>query len=387
MLPHSMEADGKGGRPAGAEEAGRRAPGVVARATLTALLLGAAVALSSLGIAALFLALDPGAGGPKALLRLLPLAGAAVAAAGLVGYAAGVDLGREMRSALSAVRMGLLVRRPREELACDSSVEELDALVEAVRRLEGRFFEDMTLYADALAEVEMMDGQRTDLLTAVATQLYAPIDRVVSLSRRLLDGEDGPIDDAKAEDARIVHGAALRLREMVTEILDLSSLVSRDVKLEMERVDIVGIAREVVETARGQVGERRLAIRLEAPDRPVIIDGHRRRLWQIATNLVGNAVKFTEKGSITVTVAVPEGGGARLEVLDTGIGIAARDQASIFDTFRQIGGRVVAGRGTGLGLAITRRLVELHRGRIGVSSVIDRGTRFSVTFPPPEGEP
>jgi len=79
----------------------------------------------------------------------------------------------------------------------------------------------------------------------------------------------------------------------------------------------------------------------------------------------------------------PHGGGAKLEVVDTGVGIAATDQASVFDTFKQIGLKPGRARGAGLGLAICKRLVELHRGRIVVSSIVGQGTRFTVTLPPP----
>jgi len=378
-----MDADEKR-EEAVAPRTGRPPPALVAASIAVALILGVCVAGISLGVAGLCLALFSSSGDASDLLALAPLAALLVAAGGLVGYAMGLDLRGEVRRIVSILRTALLVRRSRAGRACDSTVAELDALGDAVRRLESRFFQDMTLYADALAEVEMMDGRRTDLLTAVATDLYGPLDRVVTLSARLVDGDDGPLEDAQAEDARIVRNAGQRLREMVTEILDLSSLITREIELVMSTVDLAEVARDVVETARGQIGAKKLAIRFEAPDRPVEIEGHRQRLWQIAMNLVGNAIKFTEAGSIVVTVEA-RGAGARLVVEDTGIGIASRDQATVFDTFKQLGGRVARGRGTGLGLAITRRLVELHGGRIAVSSVLDQGTRFTVTFPGPGG--
>jgi signal transduction histidine kinase len=388
MLPPSMDVERQRvGSETSLPWRTRRPPKLVTRAVLSALFLSALIAAVALGVAAICLALFSNSGGVESVTRLLPLAALLIAASGLAGYAMGLGVQTEYRRVISILRTALLVRRSRSARGGDSSIAELDAFGEAVHRLEGRFFEDMTLYADALAEVEMMDGRKTDLLTAVATDLYGPLDRVVALSAQLLDDEGGPLDESKADDARIVRNAAERLREMVTEILDLSSLVSREVELVMTTVDLVAVARDVVETARGQIADKRLAIRLSEPGRPVEIEGHRQRLWQVVMNLLGNAIKFTEEGSIVVTVSARDDGGARLEVLDTGIGIASRDQLTIFDTFKQLGGRVSRGRGTGLGLAITRRIVELHGGRITVSSVVNQGTRFTVAFPSPRRAP
>jgi len=319
------------------------------------------------------------------VLELLPLAALLVVAAGLVGRAGGAELGAELRGVASSVR-GARRRRPRGAARPpESRIAELQTIAAALEGLDQRFAAEMALYEDALAEVETLDGQRTDLLTAVASELYGPLDRVVTLSGQLQSGGAGPIDEVKAEDARIVHNAGVRLREMVNEILDLSSLIALDVSLDMEIIDLVEIAREVVETGRGQIGtKKKLTIRLDAPAERVPVSGHRQRLWQIAMNLVTNAIKFTDIGSVVVKVSAHEGGG-RFEVVDTGVGIASPDQASVFDTFKQIGMKPGRARGAGLGLAICKRLVELHHGRIVVSSIIGQGTRFTVTLPPPEG--
>jgi signal transduction histidine kinase len=345
-----------------------------------------AVALLAIGgvLGTAIAASGPGTRAAALLLDLLPLAAVLAVAAGLVGLAAGAGLGAELGRTVAAVTAAVR-RRPRGAAPLPTNrIAELAPIAEAAARLERRFAAEMALYEDALAEVETLDGQRTDLLTAVASELHRPIDRVVALSERLQTGAAGPIDDATAEDARIVHNAGVRLREMVDEILDLSSLISKDVALERELLDLAAIAREVVETGRGQIGAKRLKIQVDAPDAPVPVLGHPQRLWQIVMNLMTNAIKFTDIGTVSIKVSA-HAGGARLEVVDTGVGIAASDQASVFDTFKQIAMKPGRARGAGLGLAICKRLVELHRGRIVVSSIVGQGTRFTVTFPPPGG--
>jgi signal transduction histidine kinase len=359
-------------------------PSIARRALQASLSVAATAVAMVLGVAAARSSALTVPGFSSILLELLPLAALLVLAAGLVGVAAGADLGAQLRGVAAQIR-GSLRRRPRGAPPLqESRIAELRSIAAALDGLDRRFAAEMALYEDALAEVETMDGQRTDLLTAVATELYGPLERVVTLSALLQSGGAGPIDDAKAEDARIVYNAGVRLREMVNEILDLSSLISRDVALELEILDLAEIAREVVETGRGQIGAKKLTIKLDAPPEPVKVAGHRQRLWQIVQNLVTNAIKFTDIGSVVVKVS-PHAGGGKLEVVDTGVGIASFDQASVFDTFKQLGMKPGRTRGAGLGLAICKRLVELHHGRIVVSSIVGQGTRFTVTLPPPWG--
>lgn len=262
-----------------------------------------------------------------------------------------------------------------------SSMRELHNLDAAVERLGSRFGEEMAIVSDQRRDTETRDRGETDLLTSVSGDLCRPLDRVVSLSDRLLAGEDGPLSESQREDVSIVRKAGGRLTTMVSEILDLSSLMGADGDYDDEAVDLVEVAREVVETSRGEAVKKNLTVDLEgAPDGPVWVRGNRQRLWQVLTNLVSNGIKFTESGGVAVEVGVEEDS-ARLVVKDTGVGIARLDQATVFDTFRQIGARTGRNRGTGLGLAICRRLVELHGGKIRVSSVIGEGTRFTVTLP------
>ena len=152
--------------------------------------------------------------------------------------------------------------------------------------------------------------------------------------------------------------------------------------LDFERVDMAELATDVIEVARGGIGKKPLTLELNArPDERAFVRGNRQRLWQAITNLVSNAIKFTESGGVNVRVSRQEDGSVMLVVEDTGVGIASLDQATVFDTFRQLGGRTGRKRGSGLGLAICKRLIELHDGKIRVSSVIGKGTKFTVILP------
>jgi signal transduction histidine kinase len=298
------------------------------------------------------------------------------------GLCLGMDLGSQVEGLARRLdRIFTQQPGPREE-SPPVAVEELAVLAEEVRKLEDRLHSEMTLFNGTKREVEALDGRRNDLLTAVSVELHRPLSQIVSLAERLLEGKDGHLLASQEEDVRIVKKAGIRLQTMVGEIIDLSTIIVSDVELEMESVDMVEVAREVVDTIRGEAVKKRLAVRLNAPaDRPAWVRGNRQRLWQVITNLLSNAVKFTEEGEVVVTVARGPDAEVTVEVRDTGIGIASMEQASVFDTFRQMGGRSGRKRGTGLGLAICRRLVEIHGGRIDVSSALGQGATFKVVLP------
>lgn len=316
------------------------------------------------------------------LARLLVLALLLVAAAALFGVGFGSDFGAAVER-LSAW-IGTAVQDPLDERRGDPPGEGgVGELAAAANRFRGRLAEEWRAYRDAQDGLEALDGERTDLLTSVSRELHLPLERVVGVSDQLIDGDFGPLQSSQLEDVRIIRNGGERLLEMVEEVVDLSSLVGGDLELDPEPVDLVQVAREVADAARGQLRKKQIDLSLEQgqPAGPVLVRGNRQRLWQVATNLVSNAIKFTEQGRITVRVGRGEGGKALLEVEDTGVGISAMDQRSIFESFRQLGGRGGRKRGTGLGLAICKRLIEMHGGNIEVSSMLTKGTKFTVELP------
>lgn len=135
----------------------------------------------------------------------------------------------------------------------------------------------------------------------------------------------------------------------------------------------------MIREAAGLVGARPVAVRVEG-NRGVMAKADARRVRQILTNLVGNAVKFTQQGEVVVGVAV-EGRHARLSVRDTGPGISPHERATIFQEYKQTKAERARRRGTGLGLAITKRLVKMHGGTIQVESEVGRGSTFNVLLP------
>jgi signal transduction histidine kinase len=184
-----------------------------------------------------------------------------------------------------------------------------------------------------------------------------------------------------------VRGSRDHLRALIDDILDLSALESGELRLSSRAIDVYPIAQEVVKEAG--IAASAKGLKLELSGKPAVAWADPRRVRQIIGNVVGNAVKFTSQGSVTVRVD-PRDGGVSIAIADTGPGIAPKDHEAIFREFFQTGDVRRQRIGTGLGLAITRRLVKMHRGFIDLRSQLGRGSLFTIVLPsqaPPEPRP
>lgn len=185
------------------------------------------------------------------------------------------------------------------------------------------------------------------------------------------------------EDLEAIHESGKHLLSMINDILDLAKIEAQRLELDRQALPLDSVMEEVQRTTAILVKDKPVAIEAELPaDLPPIYADHV-RLRQILNNLLSNAVKFTNEGYVRITAQhVPDDKVVVISVEDTGIGIAPEHISAIFEQFRQVDGSSSrrAG-GTGLGLTITKRLVEMHGGRIWVESEVNKGSRFSFTMP------
>ncbi|WP_293678585.1 ATP-binding protein [uncultured Phenylobacterium sp.] len=180
-----------------------------------------------------------------------------------------------------------------------------------------------------------------------------------------------------------IAGAGSALLAIVNDVLDFSKLESGMVTIVPKPTAVVALAQDSLTLFEGQASAKGLHLRFEADEAlpaMMLVDGD--RLRQILINLTANAVKFTERGAVTLSVRRAGETGLRFEVSDTGPGLAEADCARLFQRFTQIdGSNTRRHRGTGLGLAICKGLAEAMDGEIGVDSVVGRGSTFHVTLP------
>ncbi len=230
-------------------------------------------------------------------------------------------------------------------------------------------------------ELVVLDRLKDDFLTTTTHELRTPLHGIMGLSRSLSAGTLGPVNRNQKHDLDMIHSSAEHLNALVGEILDYSKIRAGRADLFLEEVDVAETARTVLSLMRAAPEAAGIELRDEIEPGLPPVTADRGRLRQVLVNLVGNAVKYTEKGKVTVALA-REPGGVRLEVRDTGRGIAPDALLRVFEPFVQEGGpdERPAG-GTGLDLAITRRLVELHGGTISARSEVGKGSAFIVRLP------
>ncbi|MBI2761770.1 MAG: CHASE3 domain-containing protein [Chloroflexi bacterium] len=255
------------------------------------------------------------------------------------------------------------------------------------RALGGAFNDTVAAMEAAEEDRRRLEQLKTDFISVVSHELRTPLTSIQGYTEFVLDGDAGEITPEQREYLQIALSNTVRLVDLVNDLLDLSRIESGRFDLERAPVDLGGVVEEALTTMRPilQAKSQQLSVDVAAGLAPV--EGDRRRLVQVAINLLSNASKYTpEGGAVTVSVE-PGGGSVRLVVRDTGQGMRPEDLAHLFERFfraRSPDARAVTG--TGLGLAITKSIVELHGGQIAVQSALGVGSRFEVTFPAMGGD-
>jgi signal transduction histidine kinase len=212
-------------------------------------------------------------------------------------------------------------------------------------------------------------------------ELRTPLNSIIGFADVLLEGIDGPMNERMVEDVTLIRDSGRHLRALIGEMLDMSKIEAGVMELYYEEIDVPALAQEIMANARSLAKGKDLDIQLQLAPGLNTIEADRTRLTQILLNLMGNAVKFTEEG--TIVLSLEERGGRLLaSVQDTGIGIRQEDIPAIFEQFRQVDGSLTrkAG-GTGLGVPISRSLVELHGGEMWLESEPGVGSTFLFSIP------
>ncbi len=222
-----------------------------------------------------------------------------------------------------------------------------------------------------------MDRMKTAFLTNMSHEIRTPLTGIIGyaeLLRSEIDGDLEPMADA-------IHTSGERLLETLNSVLDLAQLEGKAVHVKRSQFDARDVVRSVATLFRQAARAKGIELKTAQPDEPVSVSSDRSLLVRIVTNLVSNAIKFTEQGSVTIELIEAEEGIA-FSVRDTGVGIDSSFMPLLYQEFQQASeGLARKYEGSGLGLAIVRGLVELLEGRIQVTSEPQRGSDFQVFIP------
>jgi len=231
------------------------------------------------------------------------------------------------------------------------------------------------------SELQRANQHKAEFLANMSHELRTPLNSILGFSQLLLEGDGGVLTRDQRQDVDIITQNGQHLLALINDLLDISKLEAGKAQLHRGEVEVEPLISECVESVRSLAKTKKLE--LSAAVSPevgrVFADGP--KLKQVLLNLLGNAIKFTESGSVRVT-AERQGAELLISVRDTGIGVPAEDVERIFESFQQ-GKSGVSGKyqGTGLGLAISQQLVEMHGGRIWVKSSPGHGSTFTFTIP------
>ena len=234
---------------------------------------------------------------------------------------------------------------------------------------------------DLNAKLEEASRAKDSFLAGMSHELRTPLNAVLNFTKFVSSGMLGPVNDKQVDALSKTIDSGRHLLSLINDVLDITKIESKMLNLFIEPdVNVREELDTVTATAESLLaGKPVTLIRDISPDLPGVV-GDKRRIRQILLNLVSNACKFTDEGSITVSAHV-KGDVLEMFVKDSGPGIAPEDHDLIFESFRQTRAGLSQGGGTGLGLAIARRLAEAHGGHLWLESVPGAGATFYVTLP------
>ncbi len=261
--------------------------------------------------------------------------------------------------------------------ACDFiskpfDLEDLDRLLSQV--LEKR------RQAGARSEWRETDTLKTQFLATVSHELRTPLTSIIGYATLMLDEILGEVSGEQRDALKRIGVKSDQLLTLVNNMLDLSSLNTRQLAVIADEFDLRDLLAEVAGALQGRAAQKGLILTWEAPE-GVLLNTDKGKLKKALGHLLENALKFTPKGSISLSAEVLEDG-LRIVVRDTGIGIAPKEIPFLFADFRQLDGSMTrAYGGMGIGLSIAKKLLELLGGRVQVESEPGRGSAFSVCLP------
>jgi len=230
---------------------------------------------------------------------------------------------------------------------------------------------------DALAATQT----KSEFLANMSHELRTPLNSIIGFSGLIKDGIAGPVNKEQTKQLGMVYSSAKHLLELINEVLDLSKVEAGKLEVSNSRFELPSLLNELKDVMWLQAEAKGLGLDVDTKNVPAILFTDKSKLHQVLVNLIGNAVKFTEQGSISLT-CWQQDNDVYLEIKDTGIGIAAENLDKIFDAFHQIeSSDTRLHQGTGLGLTICSEFISLMGGKINVESQIGQGSKFTIILP------
>lgn len=253
------------------------------------------------------------------------------------------------------------------------------------KRMINDFESDIKRYNNETRKLKNEAGLKSDFINNISHELKTPLTNIMGFSKFLIEGEFGDLNMNQKKNLNIILNESRRLLLIITQILDATKLDAEKVKLDIHEVNIKDMINNTsIKALQKSATSKGLYFKWEASYDVPNIMADPNKLIQVFVNLIGNSIKFTDQGGITVRVFPKTSRTIQCEVIDTGEGISEEDKRRLFKKFYQSQRKELAkknGGGTGLGLSITHSIIKLHHGKIKIESELDKGTKFIFTLP------
>jgi two-component system sensor histidine kinase ChiS len=276
------------------------------------------------------------------------------------------------------------------EITLTKTVREAAILKQAVKDREQLLAlqeQELAREREVNERLRQVDKLKDEFLANTSHELRTPLHGIIGLAESLLDTPATAAPEKTRDNLAMMIASGKRLASLVNDLLDFSKLKRQDLTLQKQPLDIRVLVDLILKFCEPLLTGKKLALKNEIAAEIPAVDGDENRLQQILHNLIGNAIKFTHAGAVTIS-ARRNNGWVEVAVADTGIGIATEKFDSIFQSFEQVDASIAREYGgTGLGLAITKQLVELHGGKIWVASEIGKGSTFTFSLPISQDKP
>jgi signal transduction histidine kinase len=234
---------------------------------------------------------------------------------------------------------------------------------------------------DKSRQLEEASKHKSQFLANMSHELRTPLNAILGYTELIIDGVYGETPEKARAVLQRVESNGRHLLGLINDVLDFSKIEAGQLKLALTEFSMKDVAYTVFSAVEPLAAKKKLNFKLDVPPDMPNGYGDERKLTQVLVNLVGNAIKFTDAGEISIKVAAASDS-FRVAVHDTGPGIALADQEKLFEEFQQADNSITKAKGgTGLGLAISRRIIEMHGGRLWVESSPGNGSVFTFTIP------
>jgi signal transduction histidine kinase len=230
-------------------------------------------------------------------------------------------------------------------------------------------------------QLETASRHKSEFLANMSHELRTPLNAIIGFSEVLYERMFGEINDKQAEYLADILESGRHLLSLINDILDLSKIEAGRMELDPTEFSLPAAIDNTLTLVRERAHRRAIELERSIDESIGEIYADERKVKQVILNLLSNALKFTPEGGRVAVRARAYDGWNEISVSDTGVGIAPEDQQTVFDEFRQVGSAAKKVEGTGLGLAISRKFIELHGGRIWVTSKLGAGSTFAFTLP------